>query len=368
MNLQLMRLSARRAAPLPALAAVVAISLLAVTDQPGRAEIVEVSPTFEEVIRGGRELATSTGWIAGILVASALVALFAARIPDRWFREEGDWLGVTGTSRSSIVRSSLAGILAGTAAFPVLIGLVAVTLGADRGGPTEEAAAPGPLLELVSLAGPSRSFVLMPGERFEQEFPDGMIGPGTRVRVRVSPALGAEGPTTVARFEVAGQASEQLVARRAWLELSPTRSTAQVSVTNTGTGALAVMGPDPVQAWRPSNASAAGHPRLAAHACLHLVFLAALAFGLGAWMGPGVAAALAVALWLAARMALASTGMEGVLPGGASLAAAIDAIGEGRSPQPISPALMISSATAVLAGFSLARASLGTWRREARSS
>ena len=53
MNAPLLRLSARRAAPLPALAVVVGVTLLAVVDPPGRAEIVEVSPTFEEVIRGG---------------------------------------------------------------------------------------------------------------------------------------------------------------------------------------------------------------------------------------------------------------------------------------------------------------------------
>jgi hypothetical protein len=368
MNAPLLRLSARRAAPLPALAVVVGVTLLAVVDPPGRAEIVEVSPTFEEVIRGGRELAARTGWIAGLLVASALVALFAARVPDRWFRHEGDWLGVTGTSRSSIVRTCLAGILLGTAGFPLVIGLVAGPLGGARGEPHGDHAARAPLLELESIAGPSRSFVLMPGERFEQEFPEGTTHADSRVRVRVAPALGGEGPTTLARVEAAGQVSEQLVARRAWLEVSPSPGMRRVSITNIGTGALAVVGPDPVEAWRPSNASGAGHLRLAAHAGLYLVFLAALAFGLGAWMGPGIAATLAISLWLGARMALAATPMEGALPGGASLVAAIQAIAEGRSPQPLSTAPTIAAAGAVLTGFALARSSLGTWRRESRSS
>jgi|GEM_PF-2085741 len=368
MNLPLLRLSARRAAPLPALAAVAGVTLLAVVDQPGRAEIVEVSPTFEDVIRGGQDLAASTGWLAGVLVASVLVALFAARVPDRWFRDEGDWLGVTGTSRSSIVRTCLAGILTGAAGFSVVIGLVAGALGGGPDAPPGDHATQAPLLELASIAGPSRSLLLMPGERFEQELPDGAIGPDTRVRIRVAPALGAEGATTSARIEAADQVSEQLVARRTWLEVSPSRSAGAVSVTNIGSGALAVMGPRPVEAWRLSSATGGGHLRLAGHACLHLVFLAALAFGLGAWMGPGIAATLALALWLAARMALTSIEMEGVLPGGASLAAALDAIAEGRSPQPVSPALTAAAAGAALTGFSLARSSLGTWRRESRSS
>ena len=198
MNLPLLRLSARRAAPLPALAAVAGVTLLAVVDQPGRAEIVEVSPTFEDVIRRGQDLAASTGWLAGVLVASVLVALFAARVPDRWFRDEGDWLGVTGTSRSSIVRTCLAGILTGAAGFSVVIGLVAGALGGGPDAPLGDHATPAPLLELASIAGPSRSLLLMPGERFEQELPDGAIGPDTRVRIRVAPALGAEGATTSA--------------------------------------------------------------------------------------------------------------------------------------------------------------------------
>ena len=60
MNLALLRLSARRAAPAVALLGVAAITLLAAAGQPGRAEIVEVSPRFEEVIVSAGELAAST--------------------------------------------------------------------------------------------------------------------------------------------------------------------------------------------------------------------------------------------------------------------------------------------------------------------
>jgi len=326
MNLPLLRLSARRAAPAVALVGVAGVTLLAIAGQPGRAEIVEVSPKFEEVIVSGAELASSTAWIAGLVVASAFTVLFAARIPDRWFRQEGDWLGTSGTSRSSIVRSCLAGTLAGAATLPVIIGLIAGSMGQAReSGPASR----GQLLELAMLAGPSRSFVLMPGERFEQALPEHDLPPDARVRVRVAPALGAEGPTTKA---------------------------------------LVILGPAPVEVWRPSSAWGSGHLRLAAHAALHLAFLAALAFGLGAWMGPGIAASLALALWLGARMALASTGLADALPGGAALSAAIGAIAEGRSPLLVRPPLALAASAAVLAGFTLARTSLGTWRRESRSS
>ena len=365
MNLALLRLSARRAAPPLALLGVAGITLLAAAGQPGRAEIVEVSPRFEEVIVSAGELAASTAWIAGLVVASAFTVLFAARIPDRWFQHEGDWLGTSGASRSSIVRAGLAGTVAGAAALPVIIGLIAGSWG--RAG-AAGAASEEPLLELAMLAGPSRSFVLMPGERFEQALPERTLPPGARVRVRVAPALGAEGPTTEALIESAGQTSELKVARQAWLEVQAPSSGGPVAVTNIGSGALAVMGPDPVEVWRPSSALGDGHLRLGVQAALHLAFLAALAFGLGAWMGPGIAACLTLALWLGARMALASTGAADALPGGATLGAAIDAIAEGRSPQLVRPARALAAAGAALAGFALARASLGTWRRESRSS
>jgi len=365
MNLPLLRLSARRAAPAVALVGVAGVTLLAIAGQPGRAEIVEVSPKFEEVIVSGAELASSTAWIAGLVVASAFTVLFAARIPDRWFRQEGDWLGTSGTSRSSIVRSCLAGTLAGAATLPVIIGLIAGSMGQAReSGPASR----GQLLELAMLAGPSRSFVLMPGERFEQALPEHDLPPDARVRVRVAPALGAEGPTTKALVKSASQSSELRVARRAWLEVEAPEGGGVIAVTNTGSGALAVLGPAPVEVWRPSSAWGSGHLRLAAHAALHLAFLAALAFGLGAWMGPGIAASLALALWLGARMALASTGLADALPGGAALSAAIGAIAEGRSPLLVRPPLALAASAAVLAGFTLARTSLGTWRRESRSS
>lgn len=365
MNLPLLRLSARRAAPPIALLAVAAITLLAMAGQPGRAEIVEVSPKFEEVIVSAGELASSTAWIAGLVVASAFTALFAARIPDRWFRQEGDWLGPSGASRSSIVRTSLAGALAGAAALSLVIGLIAGSVGRPTATGT---ASQDQLLELAMIAGPSRSLVLMPGERFEQSLPAGHLPPQARVRVRVAPTLGAEGPTTEALLASPGQASEQKVARRTWLEVAAPTSEGPVTVTNVGSGALAVLGPGPVEVWRPSRAMGGGHARLTGHAALHLAFLAALAFGLGAWMGPGIAASLALALWLGARMALAPTVLAEALPGGAALAAAIDAVAEGRSPQVVRPAMVLVTAGAVLVGFALARGSLGTWRRESRSS
>lgn len=368
MNLPLMRLSARRAAPLPALVAVAGVVLLAILGQPGRGEIIEISPRFEEVVLGADEIATSTAWIAGLLFASTLAVVFAARIPDRWFREEGDWLGVTGTSRSSIVRTTLAGLAAGSAMFAASMGLVSATLGTSQGGPSPGGEAQGELLELALVAGPERSFVLMPGERFEQTLPDSAFGVGARVRIRVTPALGAGGPTTNARIDLPDRSAESMVARRSWMEIAAPRGPGPVTVTNTGTGALAILGPDPVEAWRPSSAAASGQLRLAGHVALHLLCLAALAFGLGAWMGPGIAAALTVALWLGARMALPTLGLEDALPGGRSLEAALTAIAEGRSPRNVTPTLVGAATGATLVGFVLARAALGSWRREARSS
>ena len=352
-----MRLIARRAAPLGALVALAALSALAAWGQPGRQEIAEVSPLFQEQVTAARTLTSGAGWLFGLMLTALLTVGAAARIPDGWFRGEGDWLGVTPAPRSRIVRSTLVGLALGALAFVSLMGLVAVTA-ADADG--SEA------LELGLVAGPMGSLVLMPGDAFEQDLPPGSHAQGERVRVRVTPTLGGEGPTSAARIEVGGEATEQLVARRSWLELDGPRGRFEVRVKNTGDGALAVLGPRAVEVWRPSSALAGGHVRMAGHAALLLLFLGALALGLGSWMGPGIAAALALALWLALRMALPPIGAGEWLPGGSSLAAALAALAEGRHPSPVSAGAIGATAAALLLGFAATRAALGPWRRDSR--
>ena len=364
MDLQLVRLIARRSSPPAALVAVAGLTALAAVGQPDRTDIAGVSPLFEGAVTGTSGLSASTAWLVGLLLASPLLLVQAARIPDRWFRAEGDWLGVSPAPRSSIVRSSLAGLALGAAALAAAAGVGAAGVGANPA----RAAAPGggALLERAVVAGPSRSFVLMPGDTFEQALPPGSFVEGDRVRVRVTPTLGGAGPTTSARLVLGDRIEEVLIARRTWVELEASAGRTEVRLTNTGEGALAILGPRPVEVWRPSGALVGGHLRMAAHVALHLLFLGALALGLGAWMGPGIAGALAAALWLGLRMGLDGPGTGEWLPGGAALGSGLAALGEGRSPSPVAGGVLAAAGAAVLLGFALTRAALSAWRRDSR--
>lgn len=356
----LVELHARRTATPAALAIVVGAGVVAFLGAPTGASLVTTSSVFlQEVVLSGDSGAQSA-WTATLVVMVVLTLLPAAGVAQRWFRSEGDWLGTAPTPRLRIIASALCGVIIGSVLLAATAGVVTSTraLLSDHAGP---------LLECAAIAGPRRSIVLMPGESFEQVIADVAIPDGTRVRVRVTPTPGAGPPTTEARHGATGEEHIERVARRTWLESSASTATNSVRVTNVGEGALAVIGPGPVEVWRPSRALGRGHLRLAAHVGLFLGVLAALAFTLGAWMSPGIAALLAFSLWLGARMLVVESAYGHWLPGGAGLAASLGAVAEGRSPlRPAFAAVVATLVTCVLAIATTAPA-VRSWRKEIRA-
>ncbi|MEM1448396.1 MAG: hypothetical protein AAF957_26960 [Planctomycetota bacterium] len=344
----LVALHARRVAKPVTVAVTVGVATLAALGAP-----VEPGFTGEFAVDADGVRAGAT-WTAGLVALVALTLVPAARIPARWFRAEGSWLGTSRASRSTIVASAGAGVAAGCLALTTAVAAVAAITVDDRQAE---------VYELGAVAGPTRSIVLGPGESFEQSLEGTALTRASRIRVRVMPTFGGKAPATRALHGTPDRLTTARVARRAWLEVPADPSRPRVAVTNVGDGALAVLGPDAVEVWRPSRALLGGHARLALHVALFVATLAAVALGVGAWMSPGIAALLAFALWIGARTALPT----GWIPGGEHLGVALAAIGEGRSPSPLGAGPVATAVALHAAAWGSARAALGSWFDEVRA-
>ncbi|MEM6671385.1 MAG: hypothetical protein AAF726_00995 [Planctomycetota bacterium] len=355
----LVQLHARRIATVAAILAVAAAPLVASWSHPARTRATETTPVFaEQLVASGGSVARAA-WIAALVIVVPLVLWVSGRTPANWYREEGDWLATSPAPRTTVVASCLLGLVLGAAVLAAIPAPIVGTLSPATGD--------GELLEPSHVAGSARSQLIRPGDAFRQSFASVDLVEGDVVRVRVTPTLGGQTPTSRARITMGGESIEAVVARRTWLEIDVVPGADDVLVKNVGTGAIAVVGPNPVEVWRPSRAFLGGHLRVAAHAVLFAAALAALALGLGAWMSPGLAGALALSLWLFARGAVSGGPLEALVPGCAGLDRSLSAIAEGRSPLAPPIFALAAAATLISAGGVLARLALGSWRRDGLS-
>ncbi|MGK0481026.1 MAG: hypothetical protein ACJAQ3_000997 [Planctomycetota bacterium] len=313
-------------------------------------------------------------WIFTLTLLALVTTARAASWPDAWLTGEGDWLGTAAIPRPSLLASAWIGGALGAIALAA-VGALAIAARAELGTSSAiTGTGTAPRLEPSLLAGPSRSLILMPGETFEQPLPSAQAtGSLTgspivrRARVRTTATMGGEAPTTFALIEGGTARKRVSVARRTWLEIDLAPDAPSVRVTNVGEGALAVLGPDPVEIWTASSAWLGGHLRLWAHASAWLVALLSLALTLGVVMGPGVATLLALSIWLGAWMLLGQgAAAPEWLPGGPALHRALASIQSGQSPLP-PPTSAIAAAAATLAASAAAGSVLlRTWRDEVR--
>ena len=297
-------------------------------------------------------------WSVALVILGGLALWRGASIPHGWFTGEGEWLGTVPLSRVSIAASALGGTLAGLVALTVVATLTITCVTRLPDDP----------MELAAVGGPEHSILLLEGESFEQLYSErGLDLPdGTRTRVRVTPTVGGEGPTTFVRASAGGPAIEQPVARRRWIEVPHRVGT--IALDNLGPGALAVLGPWPVEIWRPTRALLGGHARAGVHACALLCVLASVAYAAGAWMGPGIAALLAFSLWIASGLPRGSPEWTRLgLSGPSNLDGVLGAIGEGRAPSPLSTVDSVVSLAAIALAILAVRPALDTWYRENRS-
>ncbi|MEE2939644.1 MAG: hypothetical protein VX460_04600 [Planctomycetota bacterium] len=359
MSAGLALLCARRAARPAVIAAVAAAAALPFMD--GSSPGMNALPAALHVADAG---AASTGWIAALVVATAWAAMGCSRVLERWYDGESAWLAPTRPARATLAAMGTSGSAAGAAALSLAAAAVIVAF-----APPVE----GTLLELEGVGGPERSLVLQPGERYERTLPAARLaGLERRGRVRLMPTVGAASPSTVARVEVVtadgvAATSTTAVVNRRWVEvpLEDPGGGTRLVVTNAGDGALAVLGPRPVQIWRASKALAGGHLRAAALAASWLAAVGALAVAAGAWTTPAIAALLAAAVALFAATDV--TGDTPLLsPIAAELGRGLAAIDEGRAPSMPGAGAMARAAAAVALATCAVRPALARWRREGR--
>lgn len=352
-------LCARRAAR-PAVIAAVAVAA-ALPFLEGSNARLDALPAALDVTDAG---AASAGWIAALVVATAWAAMSCGRVLERWYDGESAWLAPTRPARALLAAAGTAGSAAGAAALSLAAAAAIIAIAP----PTE-----GTLLELEGVGGPERSLVLEPGERYERTLPSAQVaGLERRGRVRLMPTIGGTSPTTLARVEVlsanrVAAASTTAIVHRGWVELpleDPGGGTRLV-VTNAGDGALAVLGPRPVQIWRASNALAGGHLRAAALVALWLAAVGALAVAAGAWTTPAIAGLLAAAVAL-----FAATDVTGDAPLlshiAEELSRGLAAVDEGRAPSMPGVGAIARAAAAIALATCAVRPALGRWRREGR--
>lgn len=306
-----------------------------------------------------------SAWWFSIAAVALIGAVRAAALPDAWLCGMGDWIGTAARPRRELLAAAWTGAALGTV---LLVAAAASPIALRSAWNHADSAA---LMEPESVGGPRRSLVLMPGDMFEQPI-GSEEARGREVRVRATATLGAVAPTTFALVEAGTASTRVSVARRSWLtvELHPYASS--VRVKNVGNGALAILGPHPVEVWTPSSALLGGHLRVGAHAACFLVALVSVALMLGVILGPGVAALFAASLWLGAWMLATGQGagpfevVADWMPGGRSLGRALGAVHDGRSPLPVAAASLASAGAIVVASWLLGSQLLRSWRDEVR--
>ncbi|MEZ6016366.1 MAG: hypothetical protein R3F49_14710 [Planctomycetota bacterium] len=396
-------LEARRAAPLGLLALLFAATLTAARFG-GAAQLEPALAGLVALDRGpgvAAAAARASAATLGLALGALMLVPHAAGLATRWRHGDGDWLGARPVGPLGALAASLLGIaLAACAVVTVVLGatgLCAATQGATSGDAAEGSQASA--RALVWRAGPSGHVLLHAGESFVHRLPDVALPVGAALRVRLQNTV--EGaPYGDAELRVVDDNHAPLsaptrarIVRRTYAEVplsatgaphargslktsgsppperdaTPTaRGGLDVVVTALGPGAIAVLGPRPIELWGPPRAPWRADLALAGRALALLIAAAGLAAGFGAWVAAplatlGVAAlALAFAALTPEAAALAATWLPG-----SGLGAALDVAAEGRLPAGAPPGQGVGAALSVAAGLALARAALRSWRHAA---
>lgn len=362
----LARLEARRAAPPALLALVFGVTWLAAAlgDAVPAAPILAGIAELDRGANVARGAARASAATLGLTLAGAALVWHAAALASRWRAGDGDWLGARPIGAGLALAASYLGLALGGLA------LVVATFGATAlaGGP--------PARGLAWRAGPERHVLLQPGETHAVTLRDIDLPPGAALRVRLQNTPGSApfgDVLVVARVDGDARAEARVrVARRTFGEvLLPARARPDgddprgdlvVEVTALGLGAIAVVGPRPVELWTAAGGALRVDAALAARALALLLAAAAVAVGFGAWVATPLAALGVLATWTCfAWLAEGAAFLGAFLPGN-GLVQALDVAAEGRLPTgaPLGHALGVALAAA--SGLALARGALGSWR------
>lgn len=290
------------------------------------------------------------GRAAWVTLSAALLVLAAAAgasAGSAYRRRDNAWLGRSGLTLPATFTCAFLGLASGLGALTV------------AGAAAHGAAFPGAAerLELSATAGPEGSVRLLPGESLAQSLA-AVPRPGrARVRLRLVPTVGGTAPTSAVEVAFDGGAPRPLapVVRRTWVDAPLPEGASGLTLTNAGDGAVALVGPRGIEVWAERQALLGGVPRLGLRLLTTALWTCALAFGLSAWMGPGIAGLLALSLLLALGRLLPVSPLGG-------LADALEAVAEGRLARGVAPVEGLALAASAAIGVALFSA--GAQRRE----
>jgi hypothetical protein len=390
-------LEARRTAPVAHVLLVVLLAAAAARFENG-GQLEPLLADLAEVERGPSAVAGAARAGAATLaygLVAAIVVMHAAGLAGRWRQGDGDWLGARPITPLRALAASFLG-LAGGAVVLTAAAALAIAAAAPR-----SAAGARPLLW---RAGPEGNFLVQPGERYREVLP---VAPGGGALLRLRLTNTAEGIAPVADVVVralagtadgstngaaggaaggaegaAGRVSEARarVGRRTYVELALPEAdpgqvgrdglapqTLSVELACLGPAAVAVLGPQPIEAYGPPAPFGRVDLALAARALAAVLAAAAVAAAFGAWVAAPVAALGALALAVVVGglgPAAAPEVIERLGPWvpGLGLGGALEVASRGQLPAgaPVGQALGV----AIVASAALALARVGTtsWR------
>jgi len=306
-------------------------------------------------------LARQACWIALLLAGSLALAFGAARGAHAWCGREAGWALARRANGAALATAAACGFTLALAALLALCGASAELAAARAQRPADGTA----WQQLRELPGPRE--MLLAGDaplRWTIEDPRARIPARARVRLCASGGPGAPSTECELRAERDGvrTSARARVHGRTWieLELPPGAGPLELAFERGEGASWIALGAAPSALLAPIASAQRGSLRVAAHAGLALLALAALAFACGARLRPGLALALCAS---AALPACFAEGAWSWLPA-APLARALTQLGQGLAPAWPSAAESARAAALVLAALCASALAL---RRGARA-
>lgn len=301
-------------------------------------------------------LARQSCWIALLLAGATVLAHAAARGAHAWCGREASWV-LAGRARGGALAAAATCGLALALGALLAVCAASAELAAAR---ARTSPAGGTAWQHVrELPGPQE--LLLAGDaplRWTIDDPRGRIPARARIRLCASGGPGAPSTECELRAERAGlhTSARVRVHGRTWIELElPSGAGPLELVFERGAGASWIaLGARPSALIAPIASARLGSLRVAAHAGLALLALAALAFACGTRLRPTLACALCASAALPA--CFAQRGWQ-ALPG-APLTRALAQLGQGLAPAWPSAAEAVRAALIVLAASIAAAAAL----------
>jgi len=303
----------------------------------------------------GSAIAREGVWTVLILCLAPVLVRRAAATVGVWRSGEIDWLAKAPVARATVIVSAWLGTFAAALSVTGVIALAAELASPDAGACERRVGTtPAPANLVLDGTAPARWIV--------DDRPTGEVR--ARVYLAFVPIAVAADVEFVARD--LSTREERLararIASRTTLEVAVPRGNGPVELElrRVGAGGIVLLAEQRVDWLVTSSSARAASLATAAHVALAFAAWLAIALGLGAWMGGGIATASALALTLPGWLA-ENGGLRSAWPA-ADLAETLDLVGRGVIPDLPSGTAVLGSVLGTVVGLALALAGTRTWR------